>query len=541
MNHSHLSYSFPTDIVQSYIAQYLLEFESNELYRSGFLMKYLLGVDFGGSSSKATLINDGGEIICSAVCEYPMIFPEVGWVEHNPEDIYNSLITNVRTIIEKSKIHPDDIFALALDAGTHIAVLLDENDNVIRPAIYWSDSRSSRQSQELMMYYDRIMEMCVNAPSPVWTLPQLMWLMENEPEAHKRIRRILFLKDYIRYRLTGAYVTDWIEAMGSMLMDVNTGQWDRWLCSLCGIATDIMPSIVAPDTIVGTVSERGAKETGLSTKTLVAAGATDTVMEVYASGAIKPGQATLKLATAGRICAITEKAYANPLLVTYKHIIPGLWYPGTATKTCAASLRWYRDVFGQHEMLLAKEKNTSAYKLIDEAAEAIPAGSDNLFFHPYLQGEITPYLDTDLRASFIGASSFHTKGHFNRAVMEGVAYSMRDCMNALNGIGIEITDTIRIIGGGSKSALWRQIVADTLNIPMIRVLTDDSSIGSAMLAGVAGGVFGSYENSVEICTKTGDMVYPDKKNKTVYDRGFEFYKRIHDALAPIYTDLANNP
>ena len=215
--------------------------------------------------------------------------------------------------------------------------------------------------------------------------------------------------------------------------------------------------------------------------------------------------------------------------------------PGTATKTCAASLRWYRDVFGQHEMLLAKEKNTSAYKLIDEAAEAIPAGSDNLFFHPYLQGEITPYLDTDLRASFIGASSFHTKGHFNRAVMEGVAYSMRDCMNALNGIGIEITDTIRIIGGGSKSALWRQIVADTLNIPMIRVLTDDSSIGSAMLAGVAGGVFGSYENSVEICTKTGDMVYPDKKNKTVYDPGFEIYKLIHDALAPIYTDIANNP
>ena len=501
-------------------------------------MKYLLGVDFGGGSSKATLISENGEKICSATCEYPMYFPHVGWAEQNPEDIYRSLITNVHTIFEKSGILPGDITAVSLDAGTHIAVLLDEYDNIIRNAIYWSDSRSVKQARELAPYNDKIMGLSCNVPSPVWTLPQLIWVRENAPEDFKRIRRILFLKDYIRYRLTKTFVTDSIEAMGAMFMDVGKGQWSEWLCSLCGITTDMLPDIVPPDSIVGVVSEEAAKETGLSPETLVAAGATDTGMEVYASGAVKPGQATLKLATAGRICGITDKVYTSSLLVSYRHIIPGLWYPGTATKTCAASLRWYRDVLGTQEMSVAKELDVDVYKLIDEAAAAVPAGADGLLFHPYLQGEITPYLDNDLRASFTGASSFHTKGHFNRAVMEGVAYSLHDSMDALKSLGIEITDTVRIIGGGAKSALWRQIVADTLDIPMISVLTDDSSIGSAMLAGVSSGVFKSFEHSVEVCTKMGAMVYPNRENRAVYDRGFEFYKRIHDALAPIYKDMA---
>lgn len=501
-------------------------------------MKYLIGVDFGGSSSKATLMNEFGEKICSAICEYPMIFSHIGWVEHDPIDIYNSLITNIHTILQKAHITPQQITAIALDAGTHIAVLMDEYDNIIRPAIYWSDSRSAKQAKDLAPHYDKIVQLSCNTPSPVWTLPQLIWLRENEPENFKKIRRILFLKDYLRYRLTGVYATDSIEAMGAMLMDVEKGEWSEWLCSLCGISTDMLPKIVSPDTIIGNVTEKASLETGLSTNTLVVAGATDTVMEVYASGAIKPGQATLKLATAGRICAITDKVFSHPLLVTYKHIIPGLWYPGTATKTCAASLRWYRDVFCEYEKLKGDEQNVDAYRLIDEDAAAVPPGSDGLFFHPYLQGEITPYLDTDLRASFTGASLYHTKGHFNRAVMEGVAYSMRESMNALKDIGIEVTDTIRIIGGGARSDLWCGIVADILGIQMVRVLTDDSSIGSAMLAGVASGVFESYEQSVELCSKTGNMVYPDEKNRSVYDRSFEYYKQIHDALAPIYKSMA---
>lgn len=501
-------------------------------------MRYLLGVDFGGSSSKATLVSEHGEIISFSTHEYRMYFPGAGWAEQDPEEIYNSFVMNIRAILEKSRISADDITALSLDGGTHIAVLLDECNNVIRPAIYWSDSRSSKQVRELSLYNDKIMRLSLNVPSTIWTLPQLMWIRENAPEEFKRIKHVLFLKDYIRYRLIGRIVTDSIEAMGSMLMDVEKSEWSEWLCSLCGLTVDKLPEITEPSSIVGAVSAVAAEETGLSTKTLVAAGATDTVMEIYASGAIRPGQATLKLATAGRICAITDKIYVNSLVVTYKHIIPGLWYPGTATKTCASSLRWYRDVLGVHEIELSKKLGTCAYKLIDEAAGSVPAGADGLFFHPYLQGEITPYLDNNLRASFTGVSSFHGKGHFNRAVMEGVAYSLRDCMEAMKGLEIEITDTVRIIGGGAKSPLWRQIVADVLDIPVINVLTDDSSIGSAMLAGISSGVFKSFEQSVEACTRMGSIVYPNKENRVVYDRGFEIYRRIHDALAPIYAEMA---
>ena len=322
-----------------------------------------------------------------------------------------------------------------------------------------------------------------------------------------------------------------------MLLDANTGKWDPWLCSLCGIDTSMLPPIAQPSDIVGTPTAKACAETGLSKKTMVCAGATDTVMEVYAAGAVKKGQATLKLATAGRICAITDKPIPSPLLVCYRHIIPGLWYPGTATKTCAAALRWYRDALCAGEMREGGEKSVDAYKLIDEAAAKVPAGSDGLLFHPYLQGEITPYPDAALRASFTNVSTLHTKGHFNRAVMEGVAYSMRDCMRVIGELGIEITDNIRMIGGGSKSPLWRQIVADVLDIPLCRSLTDDSSIGSAMLAGVAAGVFPGFEESTEICSRTGDTVYPNKQNRAVYDRGFDAYRRIQSALAPIYDDL----
>ena len=443
-------------------------------------MKYLLGIDFGGGASKATLINVRGEIVCRASSEYPMLYPHNGWAEQEPESLYQAFVQNVKSILEQPGICAEDIAALSLDGGTHIAVLLDEKNEVIRPAIYWSDTRSVQQARLLEPYRERIAQLSRNTPGPLWTLPQLMWLREREPEHFKRIAHILFLKDYIRYRITGNMATDAIEAMGSMLLDVNTGRWSPWLCSLCGVRVDQLPEIREPTDIIGTPVARVCHETGLSSRTLVCAGATDTAMEVYASGAIRTGQMTLKLATAGRICPITDHAITDPFLVCYRHVIPGLWYPGTATKTCASSMRWYRDVLSGEERMREKQEKKSAYKLIDFAAEQIPAGSDGLFFHPYLQGEITPYADAALRASFTNVSSFHTKEHFDRAVMEGVAYSLRDCMEVLYRLGVTVNDTVRIIGGGSKSAVWRQIVADVLDMPLCQSLTDDSSVGSAI-------------------------------------------------------------
>ena len=488
-------------------------------------MRYLLGVDFGGSSSKATLLGEDGRVAATATCEYPTYYPQSGWAEQNPEDSWNAFVSNVRELLEKSGVAPEDIAAVALDAATHTAVLLDAQDRPVRNAIYWTDTRASAEADELRARCgEEITRLSFNSVSSLWTLPQLLWLSRHEPETLARTAKIMAVKDYIRYRLTGDFVTDDIEAMGFMLLDANRNAWSDELCALAGVTADKLPPLVRPTQPLSAIREEAARETGLRRDTLVIAGTTDTVMEVYAAGAIAPGQATVKLATAGRICAVTERAVVDPCLVTYRHVIDGLWYPGTATKSCAASNRWYRDTFG------------GDYAQMSAAAADVARGSDGLFFHPYLQGEITPYRDDKLRASFVGATGHHTKAHFNRAVLEGIAYSMKDCYRELERLGIAPREAV-LIGGGAKAPLWRQIMADMLGIPLRTVSDVDSSLGSAMLAGVAAGVFADHRDAAARCVRIQDEIAPDPEGVAYYERGFGLYRQIQAALAPIYHQL----
>jgi xylulokinase len=494
---------------------------------------YVLGVDFGGGSTKATLLDEAGTVVSSCSSEYPSICSRPLFIEQDPLVIYRAFVENIRKLLQKSSVSPEDISVLCLDGGTHIAVLMDGSDRVIRPAIYWSDGRSEEECVALTSTQKKeITKLSCNIPTPTWTLPQLLWIKHHEPENFCRIRKIRFLKDYIRFRLTGDFVTDSIEAIGSMLDDVHVDEWSTYLCNFVGLDCTVLPEIVSPLTITGTVSSAAAEETGLSVHTKVLAGSTDTVMEILASGAVEAGDATIKLATAGRICVISPKPVVSPFLVTYKHLIKGLWYPGTATKTCAASLRWFRDTF------FSGPSDSQAYQKIDALAQSIAPGSDKLFFHPYLQGELTPYQDTALRASFTGITSAHTYAHFCRSILEGVAYSLKDCMDSLVDLGLKPTKTLRIIGGGSRSPLWCQIVSDVLELPLIKVLSDDSSIGSGMLAGIAAGNFSSYFESVSAVTKTGRTIYPDSHLSELYQEYFSFYKRIVLALQKIYQEMA---
>ena len=403
-------------------------------------MKYLVGVDFGGSSSKATLLGEDGRVYATASREYPTYYPQNGWAEQDIDDSYDAMAANIRELLSVSGVKPGDIAALALDAATHTAVLVGEDGRPVRRAIYWTDSRATDQAAWLKKKLGAsLAEECYNGVSSLWTLPQLMWLREHEPEILTKTRRVMAVKDYVRWRLTGDYVTDSIEAMGFMLLDARSSTWSERLCALAGIDPGIMPPIVDPMAVLSPLTPRALADTGLDPHTAVIAGATDTVMEVYASGAVSVGQATVKLATAGRICPITDHAVVDPRLVTYRHVVQGLWYPGTATKACASSNRWYRDTFGGN------------YEEMSAAAAAVARGCEGLFFHPYLQGEITPYLDDKLRASFTGAAGFHTKAHFNRAVLEGVAYSMKDCFEVLKELGIAPSEAAAI-GYPSKTA-----------------------------------------------------------------------------------------
>ena len=486
--------------------------------------EFVLGVDIGSGSVKLTLLGRDGIIAATAGCEYPTPYPQVGWCEQDPADWCTAFKSAFANILKAAEAKPEQIEALSFDAATHTAVLLDENKQVIRPAILWTDQRSKAEVQELKeSCLDTIMAQAMNAPTTVWTLPQFMWLKKYEPEAWGRIRYILFAKAYLRYRMTGTMETDIIDAAGSMFYNVGEACWSKELCAVCGIDENWLPRLCAPTDFVGTVEGERAVEFGLAPGTKVLVGTTDTVMEVFAAGNVEPGHATVKLATAGRICIVTDKALDSKFIFNYRHVVPGLWYPGTATASCAASYRWYRDAIGR-----------APFSDLNVPAENIAPGSDGLMFHPYLNGELTPYADPKLCASFIGMRAGHTKAHFNRAVLEGVAMSMLDCKKALEAIGVEHSGTAMIIGGGASSPLWRQIVADALGFKLVRNEYNDSSFGTAMLAGVAAGVFPDFKSALAKCNKQKDITLPNPENLEKYAALHARYKAVHDALAPIY-------
>ncbi len=486
-------------------------------------MKYVLGIDFGGGASKATLLGSDGKIYAEATYEYPTLYPKSGWTEQNPDDWYEATKANIKAVLEKSKVNPSDIEAISLDAATHTAVLMDEDFNVLRPSIYWTDTRSIGEVNYLKEKMgDFILEKALHKVDTIWTLPELLWVKNNEPDLWKKTKKIVFAKDYVRHQLTGDYVTDVIEAEGSMFFDFGKMDYSEELLSELSLDKSMMPALCKPSDIVGKITKKAACETGLTEGTPVLCGTTDTVMEVFASGATEKGNMTIKLATAGRICVITDKAYPDKNLINYSHVIDGLWYPGTATKSCAASYRWYRDTFNED------------YKVLDEGAEKIAPGAEGLMFHPYLNGELTPYGDPSLCGSFIGVRAGHTKAHFTRAVLEGVSMSILDCMTALSEIGIEHDKEAVIIGGGGKSPLWRQITADMLGITLVKKKYSDSSFGSAMLAGIASGFWKNAKEAVTFCNEAESLTKPNLENTAIYAEQFKKYKAVHDALAPIY-------
>lgn len=485
--------------------------------------EFVLGVDIGSGSVKLTLLSRKGKITGTAGCEYPTFYPQVGWCEQDPEDWCKAFATAFRTLLADTGVEAVQIKALSLDAATHTAVLLDENDQVVRHAILWTDQRCRKQVKFLSEnHLALIREQTLNTPTTVWTLPQFMWLQEEEPEVWARVRKILFAKDYLRYRMTGTMETDHIDAAGSMFYDVMGQKWSEELCRIGNIDMAWLPRLCDPADVAGEVTPAAAEAFGLAAGTKVLVGTTDTVMEVLAAGNVEPGHTTVKLATAGRICVISDHKLDSKFIFNYRHVVPGMWYPGTGTASCANSYRWYRDAIGREP-----------FAELNVPAESIAPGSDGLMFHPYLNGELTPYNDPELKGSYTGISASHTTAHFTRATLEGVAFSLRDCLETLKAMQVEMT-RVRIIGGGAKGLLWRQIVADVLGLEMQKVKVDDSSFGTAMLAAVGIGWFESYAKAAEACVEIDSVSKPNPDHVAVYNKLFPRYKAIHDALAPIY-------
>lgn len=481
---------------------------------------YVLGVDFGGGASKATLMNKDGDVVRTATSEYPTDYGEDGRAEQNPYDWYSAAIKNIRSVL--ADIDPTLVECLCFDAATHTAVLLDANGEPVCNSVYWTDTRSVNEKKYLEENFgEEIFKKCKHNVDTIWSLPEIMFVKNSFPETFSKVKRVTFAKDFVRGKFTGDFVTDRIEAEGSMLFDLDKRDWDDTLLSIAGLTREMMPKVVSPFDFVGTVSETAARDTGLLQGTKVICGATDTAMEVLAAGAVNPQDMTLKLATAGRICVISEGFYPDRNVINYSHLKDGLCYPGSATKSCAASLRWFRDTFD------------GDYMEFDKMAQAVAPGCDGLIFNPHLMGELTPYANPALRASFIGISASHTKAHFARAVMEGVAMSLLDCKKYLEGKGIKISDKAFVIGGGAKSALWRQIVSDALNLTLVVTERNDSSLGSCMCAAVAIGYFKDLDDAVKRTQKIISETHPISENTKIYEKVFEKYKKIGKFLSEL--------
>ena len=498
----------------------------------------LLGIDAGTSGCNITVIDLQGCVIDEAFGEYQTFRPHPGWSEQEPEDWYEVACRLLREMFARGKCRAEQIAALSLDGSTHNAVLADAEFRPLRRAIMWTDQRSVAQAARLEEEAGQlIFETTYQKPSPTWTLPQILWVKEHEPEVLERVAHVLFTKDYVRYRLTGTWETDHIEAQGSLFYDMQRRNWSEPLCSLAGLSVESLPPLVKPTDVVGSVTRAAAEATGLKEGTPVVAGCSDSAVEGYAAGAVEPGHMILKLATAGNVNVMTAEPHPHPKTLTYSHVIPGMWYTVVATNTAASAERWFRDLFCSEEIAQAKEQGTSAYALMHEKAARIPPGSDGLFFHPYLLGERAPYWDANLRGSFVGATMRHGKAHFLRALLEGVAYSLRDCFRTIVDLGLPVSE-IRLIGGGAKSTLWSQIISDIFDRPVIRPAGCDASFGAALLAGVGVGLFGNEAEAVRACTQVRDVLQPNPEAARVYADLFPMFCRIHDNLAETYTDLA---
>ena len=493
-------------------------------------MKILLGIDFGTGGCKVTAIDETGAFVGEASTEFATYHEHPGWSEQEPSDWWTALCASLRKLTE-SGVDLRSVAALALDGSTHNAVLLDGKMRPVRRTIMWTDQRATAECEALKAGSgERVFSTCYQMPAPTWTLPQMMWLKANEPDVLKKVEHVLFVKDYVRYLLTGKAATDYIEAQGTLFFDMKRMAWDRELVELSGLKMSALPEIIKPTDVAGTVSKAIAAETGLPEGCAVVCGSSDSAVEDYGAGAVEPGDLIIKLATAGNVNSMTAEAHPHPKTLTYSHIVPGMWYSVSATNAAALCQRWMRDAF----FAGADAGGCNIYEVMNDEAAKSPVGANGVFFHPYLQGERCPYWDPNLRASFTGVSISSTRGDFARALMEGVAFSLKDCYRTLEEMRLPVK-RIFLIGGGARSKLWGEIVANVFNCSVAVPTPGDASFGACLLAGTGVGIFGNVKEAVAKCLHLGRTIEPDPKTALEYDHLFTCYRRIHDALAPVYT------
>lgn len=505
-------------------------------------MACLIGVDLGTSGTKTVLFDENGTVLASATVEYPLYQPKNGYAEQEPEDWWNATVETIRAVLDKSGIDKAEIKSLGLSGQMHGLVMLDKECKVLRRSIIWADQRTAVECDEITAKVgkERLIEITANPALTGFTASKILWVRSHEPENYEKCAHILLPKDYVRFRLTGEFATEVSDASGMQLLDVPNRCWSAEVLEKLEIDSSLLAKIYESPEITGKISCEAAKMTGLSEQTLVVGGAGDNAAAAVGTGVVRDGRAFTTIGTSGVVFAHTSDLSIDPKgrVHTFCCAVPGAWHVMGVTQAAGLSLKWFRDQFCSGEMETAKQLGVDPYVLMDKEAETVPIGANRLLYLPYLMGERTPHLDPNCRGAFIGLSAIHTRKDMLRAVMEGVSYSLRDCLEILKEMGVSVDDMMAC-GGGGSSPLWRQMLADLYGCPVKTTNSKEGpALGAAILAGVGAGVYSSVEEGCDALIRTDKIQAPIAANTWEYNRYYEIYRGLYEKLAESFLSLA---
>jgi xylulokinase len=486
----------------------------------------------GTGGTRAVIIDQHGRVAASAVESHEnFASPQIGWAEQRPEDWWRACTIAVRKSLAAGKLRGEDIACVGFSGQMHGAVMLTDSGEVVRSAPIWCDVRTEKQCIDLaqMVGSDRIIQLTCNPALPNFTVTKFLWVREHEPEKWECVRSVMLPKDYVRFRLTGERATDVADASGTLMLDVAKRQWSSEILQAAGLDISLLPKLYESHELCGEVSNIGASATGLRAGTPIVAGAGDQAAGAVGMGIVAPGAVSATIGTSGVVFAATDRPSLDPKgrLHTFCHAVPGRWHVMGVTQAAGLSLRWFRETFGT-------EDGSNSYDDLAAEASAVPTGAEGVLWAPYLMGERTPHLDASARAALLGLSTSHKRSHVVRAILEGVAFSLRDTLTIFAEMGVPV-GKIRLGGGGAKSVLWRQIQADVYGRDVeVLEAEEGAAYGAAILAGVGAGVWPSVEAACMEVVKVAGCVRAHADAVLTMNVAYEKYRRIYPAMRSIF-------
>lgn len=486
---------------------------------------YFLGVDISTTATKALLIDSTGQVVAVHSTAYGFQTPRPLWSEQHPDLWWDGTQRSIRAVLEMSGIHPEKIHGVGLTGQMHGLVLLDQQGNVLRPAILWNDQRTQVQCDEIHARIGRenFIRITGNVALPGFTAPKILWVRENEPELYAKSAHVLLPKDFVRYQLTGECAVDVADGAGTVLMDLKRRDWSQEILSALEIPPAWMPPLYEGPQVTGRITPAASAATGLVAGTPVMAGGGDQTCQAVGVNAVEPGTVALTVGTSGVVFATTDlpTVESEGRLHAFCHAVPGRWHLMGVILSAAGSLQWYRDTLAT---------GMSFADLLKEA-ETVPAGSEGLIFLPYLSGERTPHPDPFARGAFVGLTVRHGRGHLTRAVLEGVAFGLKECLTLIKKTGLGDISRIHASGGGTRSSLWLQILSSVLETELVLINNPEgAAFGAALLAAVGAGQFTNVETACSSTIQLAGQATPMEEQVTAYHHAFPLYQELYPAL-----------